>query len=507
MTEKTTKLGPFKPTLILHGGAGALSRANLPPELWTRYRASLSRNLTVTRELLDSGASALDAACHAVTLLEDDVLFNCGRGSVFTERGTIEMEASVMVCSVDPAGPPTGGIKRAAAVSLIRNTRHPILLAKEVLVTADEDAGLGGTSSMHCHLSGIDVEEWGWKEKALEKKPDRWFWTQRRWEEHRRGLNNNPSYTFADLLSSVDPLSERVSAADDDLDGVKEIPSQGTVGAVCLDSWGNLAVATSTGGLTNKKAGRIGDTPTVGAGFWAEAWHEDTYNNTNNFTPGSQPSQQFLLDLRRRAPVLDRIWTHTSSLLGPCLAVIATEDSPPYYEEQSPPPSYTTQPTAAYRTYQPPSLHNPHCADTRQPVRQRCRAVAMSGTGNGDSFIRVNACRTAASICRLDHPSPPLTDAVRVIAGQQGQLQRSAGDRWGKTGEGQGGIIGIEVVSEEEEPARICGDKGDGDLKSKKKQGRVVFDFNCGGLFRAYFEVDENSGTEQPKVMVFKEEY
>ncbi|OCT44136.1 asparaginase [Cladophialophora carrionii] len=506
MTQNTSSLGPFKPTLILHGGAGALSRANLPPELWTRYRASLSRYLTVTRTLLDSGASALDAACHAVTLFEDDVLFNCGRGSVFTERGTIEMEASVMVCSVDPAGASTGRIKRAAAVSLIRNTRHPILLAKEVLLTADEDGGLGGTSTMHCHLSGLDVEEWGWKEKALEKKPDRWFWTRRRWEEHRRGPSHNTSYTFGDLISSVDPLSERVQADEDDLDGVKEIPSQGTVGAVCLDSWGNLAVATSTGGLTNKKAGRIGDTPTVGAGFWAEAWHEDTYNNANNFALGLQPPQQFLFDLRGRAPVLDRVWTHTSNLLGSCLAVAEPEELPPYYQEQGPSPSYRASPAAAHRTYQSPSFPDPHSAETRQPVRQRRRAVAMSGTGNGDSFIRVNACRTAASICRLDYPPAPLTDAVRVIAGQQGQLQRSAGDRWGKTGEGQGGIIGIEVVSEEE-PDRIRGDKAGGDLRSKKRRGRVVFDFNCGGLFRAYFEVDENSGTEQPKVMVFKEEY
>jgi L-asparaginase len=131
----------------------------------------------------------------------------------------------------------------------------------------------------------------------------------------------------------------------------------------------------------------------------------------------------------------------------------------------------------------------------------------MSGTGNGDSFIRVNACRTAASICRLDNASPPLADAIKVIAGQQGELQRSAGDRWGRTGEGQGGIIGIEVVDDEELEG-MCGDKEGGDGKSsKKKQGRVVFDFNCGGLFRAYYEVDENSGTEKPKVMVFKQDY
>ncbi|KIW72831.1 hypothetical protein PV04_01000 [Phialophora macrospora] len=505
--QNTSNLGPFTPTLILHGGAGALSRTNLPPELWIRYRASLSRYLTVTRELLDSGASALDAACHAVTLLEDDVLFNCGRGSVFTERGTIEMEASVMVCSVDPAGPPAGGIKRAAAVSLIRNTRHPILLAKEVLVTADGENGLGGTSTMHCHLSGRDVEEWGWKEKALEKKPDRWFWTQRRWEEHRRGLGHGSSYSFADLISSVDPLSDQIQGDEDGLDGVKEIPSQGTVGAVCLDSWGNLAVATSTGGLTNKKVGRIGDTPTVGAGFWAEAWHEDTSNNANIFVQSLQPSQQSLFDLRWRMPVLDQVLTHTSSFLGSCLAGNEPEKSLLHHQEQGPPPAYSAAPTAAYPTYRSPPSPSLCWALSRQPIRQRRRAVAMSGTGNGDSFLRVNACRTVASICRLDSSSSPLADAVRVVAGQQGELQRSAGDRWGKTGEGQGGIIGIEVVGEEEVEG-VCGGKKGGDLKSSKEmRGRVIYDFNCGGLFRAYYEVDEHSGTEQPKVMVFKEEY
>ena len=182
--------GPYKPTIIIHGGAGAISRSNLPPALYKRYHDSLLRYLNETKKCLDSATSALDAACHAVSLMEDDELFNCGRGSVFTTKGTIEMEASVMVASVrSEAGEnmpdvlklahsrttsqrpqPQGGIKRAAAVSLIRNTRHPILLAREVLLDADADGGLGGTSKMHCHLSGKTVEEWGWKDKNLERE-------------------------------------------------------------------------------------------------------------------------------------------------------------------------------------------------------------------------------------------------------------------------------------------------------------------------------------------------
>ena len=492
--EKSSPLGPFKPTLILHGGAGAPSRANLPPVLWAKYHASLLKYLTETRKLLGSGTSALDAACHAVTLLEDDILFNCGRGSVFTERGGIEMEASVMVCSVNPAGPPAGGVKRAAAVSMIRNTRHPILLAKEVLVTADSDDGLGGTSTMHCHLSGPDVEEWGWTEKALEKKPSRWFWTKRRWEEHRRGLGKNGSYSFADLLASLGSSPEESLDEFDYLEGQgpPDLPSQGTVGAVCLDSWGNLAVATSTGGLTNKKSGRIGDTPTIGAGFWAEAWDEDNYNN-HNLQYGQAVAHQPLSEFRHM-PVLDQIMTRGSHFLTLCLNASETNQGLQHYKEEVPPPAYTTTASPSSGQYRSPSKLRVPLLSTHQPIRERRRALALSGTGNGDSFLRTDACRTAAAVCRLDSSSPLLSDAVRAIVGPNGLLQRSAKERWGKTGEGQGGIIGIEVI---DEPGP----------ESEKKSGRAVFDFNCNGMFRAYYEVDEATGQEKPKVMVFREEY
>ncbi|KIW35287.1 uncharacterized protein PV07_01990 [Cladophialophora immunda] len=499
--KQPSALGPFKPTLILHGGAGSLSRANLPPDLYARYRASLTKYLTVTRELLNSGTSALDAACHAVTLLEDDPLFNCGRGSVFTESGTIEMEASVMVSSVDPAGPPAGGIKRAAAVSLIKNTRHPILLAKEVLLEPDEDGGLGGTSTMHCQLSGRALEEWGWRKRGLEKKPDRWFWTKKRWEEHRKGLHHDDSYSFNNLVASLDPYTE--SPFEDDDSEVDEIPSQGTVGAVCLDSWGNLAVATSTGGLTNKKAGRIGDTPTIGAGFWAEAWEEDSLH----LPQVRQKSSSRRASGLGKLPVLDQILSHANDSLGACLnRSEATQTYDPLNED---PPTYTTS-ISTYQSYPPPHVRHPY-SSSGQPIRKRRRAVAMSGTGNGDSFLRLNAVRTVAAHCRLSGPpSVSLADAVKLVTGPGGELQRSAGDRWGRTGEGQGGIIGIEVIDEldEEEPQPWT----DGLKKrtewegSRKKRGRVVSDFNCGGLFRAYYELDE-SGVEMPKVMVFHEEY
>lgn len=488
-SEKHGALGPFEPTVILHGGAGAISRASLPPELWARYEESLLKYLTDARKLLISGASALDAACAAATWFEDDALFNCGRGSVFTEQGTIEMEASVMVCSLDPSGPPAGQIKRGAAVSLIRNTRHPILLAKEVLLAADGDEGMGGTNSMHSHLSGRDVEEWGWKEKALEKKPDRWFWTRKRWEEHRRGLQVQNGYTYTDLLASVDRFA--AMEEEDCDDGVHGYPSQGTVGAVCLDSWGNLAVATSTGGLTNKKVGRIGDTPTIGSGFWAETWEEEL--------PETIPAMTRTRRAQNSEPVPGQPLSPIGSILGSCLNVFQNYQE---YQAVINPPTYS--PVTSY--------HSPQNLDIRRsPSRKRRRAVAMSGTGNGDSFLRTNAARTAASMCRFSSGTS-LAHAVSAIAGPGGELQQSAGGRWGLTGEGLGGIIGIEIdngpVSKEVLLAQTYpGSKWPSACLSAKKRGRAVFDFNCGGLFRAFYEVDGRTGQETPKVMVFKKEY
>lgn len=135
-----------------------------------------------------------------------------------------------------------------------------------------------------------------------------------------------------------------------------------------------------------------------------------------------------------------------------------------------------------------------------QKPKQRRRAVALSGTGNGDSFLRTNAVRTAASISRFSPQNVSLSDAIHLIAGPDGELQRSAGERWGRTGEGQGGIIGIEVTD----------DGGDGSERfyNGKRTGKAVFDFNCGGLFRAYYEQDakDDGGKEVPRVAVFRED-
>lgn len=501
LSEKNpVHLGPYRPTVILHGGAGAISPDSLPPELYARYHTSLLRYLTQTRLLLDSGASALDAATYAVTLFEDDPLFNCGRGAVFTDKGAIELEASIMVTSLNPEGPRVGAVKRAAAVSLVKNTRHPILLAKEVLITSDTDHGLGGTNTMHTHLSGRELEEWGWNERGLEKKPESWFWTKKRWEEHRRGLHPNAqsldAYTFEDLLISADPLSQIPrNGTDIDID-ILEIPSQGTVGAVTLDSWGNLATATSTGGLTNKRTGRIGDTPTVGSGFWAEAWEENVPSSTSR-SRGEASVTSSEIPLLNQASEL--LWKHTRALLEPCLEPLQLQRTYHYHDLNRAPPSYASAVDDAFspitQPYTTPSMKMP----PHEP-KQRRRAVALSGTGNGDSFLRTNAVRTAASISRFSPQNVSLSDAIHLIAGPDGELQRSAGERWGRTGEGQGGIIGIEVTD----------DGGDGSERfyNGKRTGKAVFDFNCGGLFRAYYEQDakDDGGKEVPRVAVFRED-
>ncbi|KAL4908965.1 hypothetical protein BDW74DRAFT_187415 [Aspergillus multicolor] len=479
----------FKPTLILHGGAGAIHRSTLPPDLWKRYQASLLSYLRSTKHLLDNGARALDAAVHAVSLMEDDELFNCGRGSVFTTAGTIEMEASVMVTSVngeDNISDSSETMKRGAGVIGIKNVRHPIQLAREVLIRSGQDENgdpLGDKSSggsMHSQLAGPYVEglarEWG-----LEFKPDEWFWTQQRWEEHRRGLGKRKGKMQGQVHGEM--------ASDSELEPVLGygFPSQGTVGCVCLDQWGDLAVATSTGGLTNKLPGRVGDTPTLGAGFWAEMWELDG----NDADPVAlltrqHEGMQYLPQPGQRPyprAGSKSIWGMTLADCWPDLPHFLRER----LASETDVDFDTTRAllTKSFVDEKPKSLRS----------QKKRRAVAVSGTGNGDSFLRTAAARTACARVRFSERRVSLADAVTAVAGAHGELQRSAGRRWGKTGEGQGGIIGIEAEIDDS-----------GAVGSSLRRGKVVFDFNCGGMFRAWAEEGVDGGDVE-HVMVFKEPY
>lgn len=303
---------------------------------------------------------------------------------------------------------------------------------------------------MHCQRSGGEVEEWGWG-RGLERKGRDWFWTRKRWEEHRRGLEGRGT---GDEVS----CEEVFTVGDEDQetdDREMDLPSQGTVGAVCMDSWGTLAVATSTGGLTNKKPGRIGDTPTLGAGFWAESWDEEIP------IPRSPHPKLGPLDLAA-AEIESGFVAWIAGLLR--------------QTRGTPRKDQTILPISKLAAKKSPSQSPSHPSPT--PHR---RAIALSGTGNGDSFLRTSAVRTAAAVARFRSSS--LAEAVSNIAGCEGELQRSAGGRWGASGEGEGGMIGIEVGSE-------------------GRKGELVADFNCGGMWRAWVD-EEGIG----RVRVFREEY
>ena len=439
-----------EPRIILHGGAGNITPENLPPHLQSLHRRSLLRILHSTHKLLcsttpqRSSITALDAVCHAVRLLELDPLYNAGVGAVFTRDGTIELEASVMVSSPK-------SVKRGAAVSRIKHVKSPVGLAREILLRG-EDVPDGGGAQGHVHLSGEYVEglakNWG-----LEMCEAAEFWTRPRWEEHRRGLKkeraecSEESYEEDRLLTSRRQDGTEWTAGDPTWDGKGYLP-QGTVGCVVLDRFGTVAVATSTGGITNKLPGRVGDTPTFGCGFWAEEWLRDPEDSPHMRLQPLSPLQQMAQNATSVVQELDLL-----GFLKNCFSVAMQ-------------PRYDPLEIIA-------SDHSDIAEHDEKP-----QAVALSGTGNGDSFLRLAAVHTAAMRLRFTSSTPQLTlpAAIQWMAGPGGKLQQSAGARWGTTGDGQGGISGIE---------RIDG-----------------YSFNCGGMFRAYVDDD---GKE--RWGVFKDEH
>ncbi|KAL8719636.1 MAG: hypothetical protein Q9225_003384 [Loekoesia sp. 1 TL-2023] len=347
--------------------------------------------------------------------------------------------------------------KRACACTLISHIKNPIRFAREMLIRGDTDlsgppndggsgnpSGGAGGAQGHCVLSGATAEklaeEWG-----MEMCEERYFWTRKRWEQHRRGLGKGKGRKDVERAVEEEAGTGRSDERDlegfwgdeEGWDGVEYLP-QGTVGCVVLDREGTMCVATSTGGLTNKLSGRIGDTPTIGAGFWAEEWCEGGARGCAVDKMAQPPLTSFVPDVLRET-------------LGECLPGLN-----------------------GYRSVAEEDL------DEKKARSSGIRAVAISGTGNGDSFLRTAATRTAAAIARFS-PQHTLSSAVHQIAGPGGELQRSADDRWDKTGEGEGGIIGIEL---------------------NNGAGEIVADFNCGGMFRSW--VDEKG---RERVMVFKEEY
>ncbi|TFB02744.1 Putative isoaspartyl peptidase/L-asparaginase [Trichoderma ghanense] len=446
----------IQPRLIIHGGAGNIQRSNFPAEKYAAYRDALLSIVTKTQTFMNSPSpsssppynekqqqqqqqthrSALEIATHAVLLLEDNPLFNSARGAVFTRDGINELEASVMVSR--------GLKKRGVGVMGLRRVRNPILLAKEMLERGEEDLAPAGSvpssssSSLnaptsllddgdddddvkgnvegngnldvpsaqgHTQLHGPTAEQLAAK-YGLPLVDPSYFFTQQRWDEHIRALEREKSGTSSATWHADEYLP------------------QGTCGAVALDAEGVICAATSTGGMTNKLTGRIGDTPVVGAGFWAEEWEEEAEADVLGAEPGI-------------------------SFVGPLKGLLADCFPTPWMYS----PSFSPLKSATSIT----------------------RSVGFSGTGNGDSFLRVNAVRTVAAIAR--YKPCPGRRALAQVAGPGGQLQQSAGDRWGRTGEGEGGIIGLECVLERDEDGRVVGVRSE-----------VLMGYNCGGMYRAWID-------------------
>ena len=212
--------------LALHGGAGTILRAEMRPEQEARYTTALREALHAAYALLTDHGTALDAVELAVAMLEDCPLFNAGRGSVFTADGTHEMDASVM----------EGQQRRAGAVALVTGVKNPIRLARRVM-----------EQSEHVFLAGAGALEFA-RLQEVEFADDSYFYDQFRFEQWQRIKDTNRFQ----------------------LDHTVAPKKLGTVGAVACDAHGNLAAATSTGGMTNKRWGRVGDSPVIGSGTYAD---------------------------------------------------------------------------------------------------------------------------------------------------------------------------------------------------------------------------------------------
>ena len=212
--------------IAIHGGAGTILKASMTYEKEIAYKSALQNALDAGYDLLEKGSSSIEAVEKSVSILEDSPLFNAGKGSVFTAAGTHEMDASIM----------DGKTLNAGAVSIVTGIKNPVQLARLVM----EKSG-------HVFLAGKGAEEFA-KQQNCEFKDDAYFYDDLR---HQQWLALKDSDSFH-------------------LDHSKTKDHKfGTVGAVALDEYGNVAAATSTGGMTNKKFGRIGDSPIIGSGNYA----------------------------------------------------------------------------------------------------------------------------------------------------------------------------------------------------------------------------------------------
>ncbi len=218
--------------LVIHGGAGTILKSDMTPELEQLYMEGLQSALDAGYAVLEQGGTAVNAVKAAIVVLEDNLLFNAGRGSVFTKKGVQEMDAALM----------DGATLNAGAIAAVRNVRNPIELAAEVM-----------HNSNHVFLSGKGTNDFAIKQ-GIKLEPDDYFFSQFRYDQWKE-IRDSDNYSLDHTHQNIQELMKDKKF--------------GTVGACACDQQGNIAAGTSTGGMTNKKFGRIGDSPVIGSGTYA----------------------------------------------------------------------------------------------------------------------------------------------------------------------------------------------------------------------------------------------
>ncbi|MFY7964184.1 MAG: isoaspartyl peptidase/L-asparaginase family protein [Chitinophagaceae bacterium] len=219
-------------TICIHGGAGTILKEDMTPDLEKAYLDALQTALNAGYAVLEEGGTAVNAVKAAVVVLEDNVLFNAGKGSVFTKKGTQEMDAAIM----------RGQDLEAGSVCGVRSVRNPVELATEVM-----------NNSNHVFLSGKGANDFAIKQ-GIKLEPDEYFFSQFRYDQW-KAIRDSDNYSLDHTHHHLEELMKDKKF--------------GTVGAVACDVNGNIAAATSTGGMTNKKYGRVGDSPVIGSGTYA----------------------------------------------------------------------------------------------------------------------------------------------------------------------------------------------------------------------------------------------
>jgi L-asparaginase / beta-aspartyl-peptidase len=243
VTNKPLLQSPQNPRIgfMIHGGAGVIRRGSLKPEREKEYRTKLEEAVMTGYKALQNGKSSIDAVEAAVRILEDSPLFNAGKGAVFTADGKNELDAAIM----------NGKNLMAGAVAGLRRVKNPISLARAVM-----------EKSPHVMMIGEGAEKFA-VEAGIELVDPKYFWTQERWDSLQRIIKQEKEKEKQKKEANTDKKVSQIDLLEEPYNKF------GTVGAVALDKDGNLAAGTSTGGMTYKKYGRVGDVPIIGAGTYA----------------------------------------------------------------------------------------------------------------------------------------------------------------------------------------------------------------------------------------------